>query len=228
MEPPNPHHSLYVLQRDLLGLSARVDPLLYVQGCQAECRAAFHFHSKALLQHIAAALQERRWEQLESRKRQRPLVVLPGNKDRSRISVLETGFADAWLGSLGNVIKTLWALLPSLARWRQSILPAESLWDLNQKMQMKTDIGHIPFMPQTVFIQIQSSILLVICWHYSCKTLGRSTHITGVVSTVKWFIFWSQRTKSELLAYKVQAKVLGYGPWPLKWFFCIRIKMTAY
>lgn len=54
----SPRHSLYVLQRDLLGLGAGVDPLLDVQGRQSQRRAAFHFHSKALLEHVAAALEE--------------------------------------------------------------------------------------------------------------------------------------------------------------------------
>lgn len=53
-----PHHSLYVLQRDLLWLGACVDPLLDVQGRESERRAAFHLYRKALLEHVAAALEE--------------------------------------------------------------------------------------------------------------------------------------------------------------------------
>lgn len=53
-----PCHSLDVLQRDLLWLGAGVDPLLDVQGREAERSAALHLHGEALLEHVAAALGE--------------------------------------------------------------------------------------------------------------------------------------------------------------------------
>lgn len=64
-----PCHSLYVFQRDLLWLGTCVDPLLDVQGREPERRAAFHFHGKALLEHIAAALGEIRSEELGNKNR---------------------------------------------------------------------------------------------------------------------------------------------------------------
>ena len=75
-----PCHSLYVLQRNLLRLRTCVDPLLDVQGCQPERRAALHFNRKALLEHIAAALGEMKSETLGNKNTWIGFLVLLGER----------------------------------------------------------------------------------------------------------------------------------------------------
>lgn len=85
-----PRHSLYVLQRDLLRLGARVDPLLDVQGRQSERRAALHFHGKALLQHVTAALEEMASGEVGTGIRGTVLLILSSKRQRDQELSFET------------------------------------------------------------------------------------------------------------------------------------------
>lgn len=118
-----PCHSLYVLQRDLLWLRTCVDPLLDVQGCQAERRAALHFNRKALLEHIAAALGEMRSETLGKKNTWIGFLVLSGERQLGDLAlpILACVTLVAPFGNKNLTLKILNGVRKCKSTWRTKL-----------------------------------------------------------------------------------------------------------
>lgn len=72
-----------------------------MQSRKSESRATFHFHSKALLEHVAAALEEIRSAELGNKNRQTVFPVLSAERQQDQELTLRPGSADSQLCDLG-------------------------------------------------------------------------------------------------------------------------------